>query len=142
MQHSPPATAQEVILRFDTLPLNEKLEVLHHAHQKLFPGLGLTITGAVAALYSSQRIDGGWGTPAETAYALHALICAREQGARVNLASIRAGFQWLSDQPLHQVGDLLWIGKDPYCPYRVDQMFVATALYRCERVLTQDPALV
>lgn len=37
--------SQDVISMFEQLGLEEQIKVLNYAHQRLFPGLGLTVTG-------------------------------------------------------------------------------------------------
>lgn len=107
-------------------------------------------TGCVArgvdALLRHQHGSGGWGmnadaTPAETAYAVHALHAARSRCAgndAINEA-MRGASVWLSRQLDHSLSrnGRLWIGKELYCPHRVDQAFELSA----RLMLHLDPAM-
>ncbi|WP_437790334.1 hypothetical protein [Sorangium sp. So ce693] len=89
------------------------------------------------ALLRAQRGDGGWGaggapTAAETAYAVLALRAARRNRELESMArsAWRRGCDWLVSN--HDIGagqeDLRWIGKELYCPARVDRAWVLGAL--------------
>jgi halimadienyl-diphosphate synthase len=87
-------------------------------------------------LIDSQRPNGGWGvsqsTPEETAYALQALLFWKKQGnTTVPLEVLRKGREWLR---VHQndCSPSLWIGKCLYCPERVVQSAVFSALLMAE----------
>jgi len=103
------------------------------------------IPAAVEALLRHQRADGGWGsagrsTQIETAYAALALHALRSRGVCAGQAApaIARAAAWLADNygRLSLRGDHFWIGKELYCPYRVDHVFVLSALL----ALRQKPA--
>ncbi|MBX3013644.1 MAG: hypothetical protein KF832_19140 [Caldilineaceae bacterium] len=103
-------------------------------------GLGYTaeIQQALDALINTQKADGGWGsgahsTQAETGHALIALQASRRHGMRtddVTLALAR-GQQWLQHRPTFAAtpDEQLWLGKELYSPYRVDEIYHLGALY-------------
>lgn len=90
---------------------------------------------AAEALLSVQHAEGGWGvaraTPSETAYAIHGLYALRHTpgplGQAVRRALLRAA-RWLEARE-RAPGDTetYWIGKELYCPHRVDSGFVLSA---------------
>ncbi len=97
---------------------------------------------AAHALLAHQHPDGGWGiqssSQSETAYALHSLLQLHQQGLLPEQGkfALERGYHWLMAQDLDEVGSTrLWIGKDAYCPVRIDQMFVLTASLRCQQAL-------
>ncbi len=95
------------------------------------------LPAAVAALLWHQREGGGWGcadrpTLAETAYAALALHMLRSRGTctkQVHLALERAA-AWLADnyEAMSPRNDIFWISKELYCPYRVDRVFILSAV--------------
>ncbi|NJN18810.1 MAG: hypothetical protein HC822_22415 [Oscillochloris sp.] len=91
----------------------------------------------IATLLATQHPNGGWGTnhhatAAETAYVQLALRHALGVGYHVNglTAALNRSWRWLNTQWEHaaSAGPHLWIGKELYTPYRVDQAFFATAV--------------
>jgi hypothetical protein len=95
----------------------------------------------VDALLARQHDNGGWGfgpqpTLAETAYAVHALFSLKGHpffDANVRRALRRAD-QWMQARELAPRGQIetYWIGKELYCPYRVDRIFELTAMIALE----------
>jgi hypothetical protein len=95
------------------------------------------LPAAIKALLRYQHSNGGWGmgttaTLAETAYTALALSALRPLplfDARIENALQRA-FSWLSYAATRtSVGATpYWIGKELYCPYRIDQVCVLGAL--------------
>ncbi|HWZ88586.1 MAG TPA: hypothetical protein VNW92_07045 [Polyangiaceae bacterium] len=102
-------------------------------------GIAEPVLRALDAVLKHQRVDGGWGsagqsTAVETAYAVQIIHAARRLGvARPTTESALApALHWLlgSGAASATPQSLLWIGKEQYCPYRVDQAFVLAALLR------------
>lgn len=98
---------------------------------------------AIEALLREQHRSGGWGesqhaTLAETAYAALALHSVRIHPAiawRVQPALERAGGYLFSQyECMAANNDPYWIGKELYCPYRVDHAHILSAIV----VLTTD----
>jgi hypothetical protein len=95
------------------------------------------LPAAVDALVRHQHPGGGWGmngaaTVAETAYAILALATLAAHGVcepAAHTSATRAA-AWLRCQYERESPSnaAIWIGKEPYCPYRVDQVFVLSAL--------------
>jgi hypothetical protein len=92
---------------------------------------------AVQGLLAEQHADGGWGfapapSLAETAYAVHALFSLKGSvlfSADVQRALHRAArFMQSREQQVQNLTETYWIGKELFCPYRVDRAFVLTAL--------------
>ncbi|MBD2248112.1 prenyltransferase/squalene oxidase repeat-containing protein [Nostoc sp. FACHB-888] len=84
------------------------------------------------ALLTHQHIDGGWGTGSkstttETSYAVLTLYVLRSHNFLENtgLNALWRGYQWLlcNYRPFKWSEDTLWIGKELYCPYRIDRAF-------------------
>ncbi|WP_437585270.1 hypothetical protein [Sorangium sp. So ce1000] len=96
------------------------------------------VESGMHALLRAQRDDGGWGaggaaTAAETAYAVLALHAARGNRELEPLArgAWQRGCDWLlahDDADIDQEENLRWIGKELYCPARVDRAWVLSAL--------------
>jgi hypothetical protein len=95
---------------------------------------------ALAAVLRHQNEDGGWGvdgrsTAVETSYAVHVLYAIRRLAIKpeaLRPALARAA-RWLlahGDDASALKDTPLWIGKEPYCPYRVDEAFVVSAMLR------------
>lgn len=98
------------------------------------------VVEAVEWIKSTQAQNGGWGyyaspTIEETAYCLQALtIWDMRNGTTETRDYIRRGYTWLmenSDAPYPP----LWIGKALYCPSRVVQSSVLSALKLSEKFL-------
>ncbi|MGW9213019.1 hypothetical protein ACWGR4_39410 [Embleya sp. NPDC055664] len=94
-----------------------------------------TTPHAIRALLDAQHPDGGWGThhhatAGETGYAALALHTIDNPSLASANALERAG-KWLTRwQETGGACDcLLWTGKEPYCPRRVDEAVALTALY-------------
>ncbi|WP_438013587.1 prenyltransferase/squalene oxidase repeat-containing protein [Sorangium sp. So ce315] len=95
------------------------------------------VKAGMAALLRAQREDGGWGagsasTAAETAYAVLALFAARKDREleAMTRGAWQGGSRWLmanADIELDQ-DQLRWIGKELYCPARVDRAWILGAL--------------
>lgn len=99
----------------------------------------------VHALVKHQKPNGGWGqgnhgTRLETSYALITLAIIRqsdlltEEGKR----ALQRGYQWLqASESQTQIDERLWIGKELYASYRVDQLYTLCAMLVAtpERVL-------
>ena len=86
-------------------------------------------------MLAAQRDDGSWGhadeaTAAETAYAMHLLIKQRPELRGKVSAPLQRARTWLLSHS--EVGakaaDASWIGKELYCPARVDRAWVYCAL--------------
>lgn len=109
------------------------------------------------SVLATQRADGGWGfskepTLAETAYAVQSLYVLKGLplfDATVKDALRRAA-RWMKAQEAREEvsrrqslveyrmkKEKYWIGKELYCPYRVDRVFELSALYTLE----SDPEL-
>jgi halimadienyl-diphosphate synthase len=86
----------------------------------------------------SQNTDGSWGyylpTAEETAYALQSLITWRRQGGNIPLEPIELAARWLRDHAAPPY-PMLWIGKSLYCPEKVVQGAVLSALLLAEQEL-------
>jgi halimadienyl-diphosphate synthase len=89
------------------------------------------------SLLSTQRTEGGWGagrqaTTTETGYTVPALLALQElDKERSEIpAAIRRATRWLLEdyRPFSLGTDALWIGKEPYRPYRVDRAFELAAM--------------
>jgi hypothetical protein len=88
-------------------------------------------------LLRMQHEDGGWGssarsTQAETGYAIIALH-ALHQRRLLNGAvppTLERGHQWLQQRDACPglTREMLWLGKELYCPYRVEQIYHLGAL--------------
>ncbi|HEX2567922.1 MAG TPA: prenyltransferase/squalene oxidase repeat-containing protein [Polyangia bacterium] len=116
--------------------------------------IGLAHSGATEALrrardclLAAQRPEGGWGagrkaTATETGYTVPALLALQGlEGARGEIpAAIRRATHWLLEEyrPFSPGADVLWIGKEPYRPYRVDRAFELTAMLAGLRYLTPE----
>lgn len=103
----------------------------------------LLLTDATTALYRglealirAQQPDGGWGatsrtTGSETAYVFLALHAAHRAGHRVDglQNALRTASAWLARYTVDDVRaePYLWIGKELYKPYRVDEAFLCAA---------------
>jgi hypothetical protein len=96
-----------------------------------------TLPAAIATLIERQHDDGGWGmsigsTITETAYVVLALavLWSRNISAASIQDAIRRAAGYLRRQYSHTaLGDAAhWIGKELYRPYRVDGVFVLSAL--------------
>jgi squalene cyclase len=92
---------------------------------------------ALDALLQYQHEDGGWGikrraTAAETSYAVIAVHALRHIGHRkVEMErSLRRAAQWLLSnyRPFGLSADNLWIGKELYCPHRIEKIFELSAI--------------
>ncbi|XYH92776.1 prenyltransferase/squalene oxidase repeat-containing protein [Sorangium sp. So ce1128] len=103
----------------------------------LHEGQMSAVKAGTEALLRAQREDGGWGagcvsTAAETAYAVLA-ICAVQRDREhesMTRAAWRRGYSWLVAND-HIDGDqenLRWIGKELYCPVRVDRAWILGSL--------------
>lgn len=112
-------TTLEVLLAFDQL--DYRAEVLQVAD----------------VLLKTQKMDGGWGsgvqsTHTETSYALIALgtIGRHTLLDSAVRTAIEQGYQWLQKRyvPQAPVPEQLWLGKELYSPYRVDRLYVVSAL--------------
>lgn len=112
-------TTLEVLLAFDQLDYGTKL------------------LPVADVLLKAQNPDGGWGssthsTQAETSYALTALSTIESyisvEGAVQG--AINQGYHWLLEQHTQQAPtqERLWLGKELYSPYRVDRLYVVSAL--------------
>ncbi|MGK3993072.1 hypothetical protein [Sorangium sp. So ce1024] len=93
-------------------------------------------TGA-EALLRAQREDGSWGagsvpTAAETAYAVLALFAVRRDREleSVTRGAWQRGSRWLMANADIELGQdqLRWIGKELYCPARVDRAWILGSL--------------
>ena len=96
---------------------------------------------AVRLLVENQNADGSWGstgigTQIDTSYALItlyqaskvALLCPAGQQA------LTRGYQWLVAQPHKQMqGEQVWLGKELYSPYRVDQIYKLVSILATTR---------
>ena len=89
---------------------------------------------ALNDLIAAQRPDGSWGARGrpsvlDTAYALLALATSRRNSIMPDSceAAVSAGLDWLV---AHSSGrrEILWMGKELYAPYRVDEIYVLAAL--------------
>jgi halimadienyl-diphosphate synthase len=89
------------------------------------------IKSAVQGIIASQNQDGSWGRPQptaeETAYAIQALCTWKRHGNSVDNQVLRIGAEWLTQhfQPPYPP---LWVGKCLYCPERVVQATILSAL--------------
>lgn len=92
---------------------------------------------ALQALIAQQRADGSWGSGQassrlETSYALIALALLQSNGLLCSAGSqaLRQGHQWLHQAlcAADRAEEKLWIGKELYSPYRVDQIYELSAL--------------
>ncbi|MGW5355238.1 hypothetical protein ACWERV_32555 [Streptomyces sp. NPDC004031] len=90
-----------------------------------------------AALLRAQRPDGGWGahrhpTAGETGYAVLALHTHPLPGTP---AAMSRAARWLTawQQAGATCDCLLWTGKEPYCPQRIDRTVAHTALLTTAR---------
>jgi hypothetical protein len=88
-------------------------------------------------LLRTQHPEGGWGTrgqatATETGYAIPALLALQDLDGNKGevVAAIRRATRWLlgNYRPFNPGTDVLWIGKEPYRPYRVDKAFELTAM--------------
>jgi hypothetical protein len=102
-------------------------------------GVAEPLRRALDALVHQQNEDGGWGidgrsTPVETSYAVHVLHAVRRLGIEVDVATARLAraARWLLASGDASAVDEspLWIGKELYCPRRVDLAFVLSAMLR------------
>lgn len=92
---------------------------------------------AIDVLLNTQNADGGWGsgaasTQAETGYAVIALQTSRQR-AHLNgtvTSAVERGRHWLQQNQPFSTGpsELLWLGKELYSPYRVDEIYHVGAL--------------
>ncbi|WP_257445872.1 prenyltransferase/squalene oxidase repeat-containing protein [Archangium lipolyticum] len=117
------------------------------------------------ALLDAQHPGGGWGftrvsTLAETAYAVQALYALKDLplfdtvketvGKEDIKTALRRAARWMTAQEAHEADlrrasgekysihkEKYWIGKELYCPYRVDRVFELSALV----ALQSDPEL-
>lgn len=92
---------------------------------------------AVDALLAYQHPDGGWGeqsksTTTETVYGVLALRTLRNHKFVADgvLDALRKAHKWLlrNYRPLNVIEDKYWIGKELYCPPRVDRAFELSAM--------------
>jgi hypothetical protein len=106
---------------------------------------------------ATQRADGGWGfskepTLAETAYAVQSLYVLKGLPLFDTTVkdALRRAARWMKAQEAREAvsrkqslveyrmkKEKYWIGKELYCPYRVDRVFELSALYTLE----SDPEL-
>jgi halimadienyl-diphosphate synthase len=101
-----------------------------------------TLPTAVAALLRCQRADGGWGctdrsTLAETAYVALAFQALRSRGVCVDQiqGSLPRAAAMLADNydEMTLRSNLFWIDKELYCPYRIDQAYILSAMIALNR---------
>jgi hypothetical protein len=102
-------------------------------------GVVAPVRRALHAIVQHQNEDGGWGieghsTAVETSYAVHVLHAVRRltmEQETAERALLRAT-RWLLAYGEASLADgaMLWVGKELYCPYRVDQAFVLSAMLR------------
>ena len=89
------------------------------------------IEWAVKQILASQNPDGSWGylqqTAEETAYALQALCIWKRNGHTMDENVLRTGARWLA-QHSNAPYPSLWIGKCLYCPVRVVNASILSAL--------------
>lgn len=116
--------------------------------------IGLAHSGETEALrrardrlLEAQHPGGGWGagrkaTATETGYTVPALLALQgiEDPRREVSAALRRATGWLLEEyrPFSPGTDALWIGKEPYRPYRVDRAFELTAMLAGLRYLAPE----
>jgi hypothetical protein len=114
-------------------PTSQVVTALAHA------GVVEPLRRALDAVVNHQREDGGWGiegrsTAVETSYAVHVLHTVRRLGIERGTTerALAGAARWLlADGHAAPANDvMLWIGKELYCPHRVDQAFVLSAMLR------------
>jgi Squalene-hopene cyclase C-terminal domain/Prenyltransferase and squalene oxidase repeat len=95
------------------------------------------VNHAIDLLLTTQKQDGGWGsgmcaTQVETSYALIGLNAVHQRNLSNDAITdaIQRGHQWLQHQYKRQspTREHLWLGKELYSPYRVDRIYVVSAL--------------
>jgi halimadienyl-diphosphate synthase len=87
---------------------------------------------AIDWIVRTQRADGSWGfyesaTPEETAYCLQALSLWKHSGRKTPKGRIELGAYWLLKHQNDRYTPL-WIGKALYCPTRVVDSVILSAL--------------
>jgi hypothetical protein len=92
---------------------------------------------ATDAMLAYQHADGGWGmygksTTTETVYGVLTLRTLRDYGLldRGALNALRKAHQWLlcNYRPFNMSEDKYWIGKELFCPSRIDRAFELSAM--------------
>ncbi|WP_438021808.1 hypothetical protein [Sorangium sp. So ce233] len=95
------------------------------------------VKAGAQALLRAQREDGSWGagcvpTAAETAYAVLALraVRANRELESMTRSAWHRGYNWLraNDDMDGSQEQLRWIGKELYCPVRVDRAWILSSL--------------
>lgn len=98
------------------------------------------IESAINWMIDTQKEDGGWGyygasSPEETSYCLQALsIWNLRKDSPALTGSIRRAYMWLMENS-NKKNPPLWIGKALYCPSRVVQSSILSAMRLAKEVL-------